>query len=73
METKTNTTEAAQGAPSEITQQAVKQYLVKDLSIAISCLNAIQSDPDLLEHLAQFMHGRFVNAKHAEQNAKAQA
>jgi hypothetical protein len=71
MEKNQNTSAPAQGAESEsLTVETVKKYLTKDLSIAISCLNAIQSDPDLLEHLAHFMHGRFVNAKHA---AKAEA
>lgn len=40
----------------------IVEYLVKDLSVAIACLTAIQSDQDLLSHLAQFMHGRFVNS-----------
>lgn len=73
METKTQPSETAQGAAPEITQSLVKQYLITDLSKAIACLNAIQSDPDLLDNLAHFMHGRFINAKHAEENAKQKA
>lgn len=74
METKTQSAPATQGAaaePTDISVNTITEYLKKDLSIAISCLNAIQSDPDLINHLAQFMHGRFINAKHAEENQKA--
>lgn len=44
----------------------ITEYLKKDLSVAISCLTAIQSDQDLMNHLAQFMHGRFINALEAK-------
>lgn len=46
----------------------IQDFLRKDLSIAISCLNAIHTDPDLLAHMAAFMHGRMIN----NLNAKAQ-
>lgn len=50
-----------------ITFETVRNYLKKDLSIALSCMNAIMSDPDLLDSVAHFMHGRWQNAKHKPQ------
>jgi len=44
-----------------ITVDLVREYLKKDLSVAISCLNAIQSDPDCMEMLAVFLTGRWQN------------
>lgn len=66
----TKNTQQADPTPGveEALQQAinptlVKDYLTKDLSVAIACLNAIQSDPDLLDHMAHFMAGRWQNAQ----------
>lgn len=56
------TTEEAKEAAMNL--ETVKGYLKKDLSIAVSCLNAILSDPDLLDSTANFMLGRLLNAKH---------
>jgi len=69
MNNKTNTTAPAQGAQavSEISVGTIEGYLKKDLSIALNCLDAIYRDPDLLRSMAEFMHGRFMNAKNAEQ------
>jgi len=68
MSKNTQQAEATPGVDDAISQAInptrVKEYLTKDLSIAISCLNAIQSDPDLLDHIAHFMAGRWANAKH---------
>jgi len=68
MEKNAKSGSSAQGVENpSITPELVRQYLNKDLSVAISCLTAIQSDPDLLDNLAAFMAGRWANA----QNAKA--
>lgn len=56
-----NGTPAPGAAVPEITTEKVTEYLKHDLSVAISCLTAIQSDPDLLQHMAIFMHGRMTN------------
>lgn len=63
MEKNNNATaDAAQGAGSaQITIQTVEGYLKKDLSVAIFCLQAIHDDPDLLQSMAVFMHGRMLN------------
>lgn len=72
MENQKPKSQAAQGAAeakSEVEEMAqlspvlVKEYLKKDLSIAVSCLNAILTDPDLLEQTAHFMFGRLENSK----------
>lgn len=54
----------AQGASQPITVGQIQGYLKNDLGIAIRCLDAIYTDPDLLQALAEFMHGRLMNAKH---------
>lgn len=62
---------AGQGPDTvEITHEKVVQYLKKDLGNAIGCLNAIQSDPDMLNALATFMLGRFNNHKLQEELKK---
>jgi len=60
----------AQGAvDASLTSPAmIRQYLIKDLSVAIACLNAIASDPDLLEQVAHFIAGRYSNAQNAKAN-----
>lgn len=58
--------DATTAALGTVDVQTVTSYLKKDLQVAISCLNAIYSDPDLLSHMAHFMHGRFTNAQHKE-------
>lgn len=61
MEKNNNAESTTQGV---VTAQQVQDYLKKDLSVAIRCLDAIHSDPDLLAHLSQFMAGRINNARH---------
>lgn len=69
MENSIQTDAQAQGATvPPITPELVKEYLTKDLSVAISCLVAIQSDPELLDYLAVFMTGRWQNVQNAKAN-----
>lgn len=68
--TKENGTQAQGAGVPPINVETVKGYLNKDLSIAISCLQAIQSDPDLLQTMAVFMHGRMINFENAKLQAK---
>lgn len=53
----------APGAEAPVTLQDVKTWLKKDIAVAVSCLNAIHTDPDLQEHIASFMFGRLQNAQ----------
>lgn len=60
----------AQGADSqqnpeqiEINKKNIGQWLKRDLSSAISLLNALYSDPDLLDQITVFMLGRIENQK----------
>lgn len=59
-------TEHVEEAKKQVTVETTKEWLKKDLGIAITCLNAMYTDPDLLENLAEFLHGRWMNAKHKE-------
>lgn len=51
------------GTIEDVTIEHVRNWLKHDLSSAISCLTAMNTDPDLLESIAIFMHGRFVNSE----------
>lgn len=70
---KTNKTQdaATQGVANSdggvppVTRENVGKWLKKDVASAIMILNAVHSDQDLLNHMADFMYGRFVNQKQA--------
>lgn len=69
MNTNNKVEEQAQGAGPqsvEVTLDLVEKWLKHDLGAAISCLNAIHSDPDMLKSVATFMYGRFVNQAHKQ-------
>lgn len=55
----------AQGAVTP-SVETVKEWLKNDIARSLSCLNAIYSDPDLLEHIAVFMRGRLENHREQE-------
>lgn len=46
--------------------EQIDAALKRDLNTAVYCLKAIMSDPDLLAAVAQFVHGRIENARHAQ-------
>lgn len=61
----------AQGAetqelPKVPTIQEVRNFLKKDLGMCITMLDAIYKDPNTLNSLADFLHGRFINQREAE-------
>lgn len=62
--------EPVQGAEpakeEEVNLEQVRKWLKKDLAMAISCLNAVYTDPDLIESVAVFMMGRMTNDKNAK-------
>lgn len=69
---KHNGTGAAQGAePLELREgfdvPTLKRSLQNDIKNTVLLLNAIQSDPDLVEQLAVFIHGRITNKENKAQ------
>lgn len=65
--------EVAQGqippvAPVEVTLEKVKEWSKRDIGCAISFLNAIHQDPDLMDAVCTFIYGRFQNSKNAHVN-----
>lgn len=72
MEKSNSKFEDAKGASTIPTVTQVNEWLKADLGRAIACLNALYSDPDLLQAMAVFMHGRFVNAAEVKVNPQAQ-
>jgi len=66
MEKNNTNGQAPQGAAyQEVTQEGIRIFLERDITVACSCLNAIQNDQDLLDMIAQFMYGRYVNSQEA--------
>lgn len=60
----------ALGAESDVkpvTIEVVRGFLKRDLSASIHMLDAIYRDQDILELLAQVMHGKYLNAKHVQE------
>jgi len=57
-----------QGSAPVLDKATIEKWLLKDLSVAISCLEAIAKDPDMMSMMADWMLGRLQN----QQNAKVQ-
>lgn len=55
----------------EVSPKQIAEFLKKDLAIAINCLSAIHSDPDMMDSLAAFMYGRYLNFKNKPENPVA--
>lgn len=51
----------------EVTIGEIEKWLSQDLSLALHCLNAIQSDVNIKRQIAVFMHGKLMNARHKEE------
>lgn len=57
-----NNLEEVQGTPvGDVTLKQVKEWTKNDVARCLSFLNAIYSDPDLIDHIATFMYGRLQN------------
>lgn len=63
MEKLTQTEVEAQGA---VDLSKIKEWMKRDLGFAISFLQALYTDPDMMDAVAQFMHGRLLNHKNQE-------
>lgn len=50
-----------------VTLQDAQTWLKRDLQICIACLDAIYKDPNTLNALAEFLHGRYLNNLHQEE------
>lgn len=51
--------------PSSVDISVIEKALKQDVFMAILCLDAMYSDPDLLRHVALFMQGRAINQANA--------
>lgn len=73
METKEHNGKAStQGVDPSLQREnfdvaGIKAAVIGDLRNAVMLLNAIQSDPDLVEQLAVFIHGRITNKENKQQ------
>lgn len=62
-------TEKQDGLPQggkAITREQVGEWLKKDIGAALSLINAIHTDQDLQNSMADFMFGRLMNARNRE-------
>lgn len=67
-----NAKDATQGVDPSLQREnfdvaGIKKAVRADLQNAVMLLNAIQSDPDLVEQLAVFIHGRITNKENKAQ------
>lgn len=58
------------GPTKVFTTTEVRDFVKRDINAAIMCLDAIYKDPNTLDALADYLHGRYMNAKHSEELAK---
>lgn len=59
-------------AVGRTTVEDVRTFLKKDLSTCIHMLDAIYRDVNTFNALADYLHGRLMNAKHQEELKKQQ-
>lgn len=52
------------------TLEEVKTFVKRDVNSAILLLDAIYRDPNTLDAVAEYLHGRYMNAKHKEELSK---
>lgn len=67
MKKEQQTEQNAQGSVDVPNKKVIETWMKKDLGNAIALLNAIYSDPDLLEVMAGFMQGRMINSEMKKQ------
>lgn len=48
----------------------VREMLKRDLGVAVTVLDAVYRDPNTLNSLADFLHGRMLNEKNREEIKK---
>jgi len=65
---KHNANGKEQGSAPVLDKATIEKWLLKDISVAITCLEAIAKDPDMMSMMAEWMLGRLQN----QQNAKHQ-
>lgn len=69
MNNNTNKTTEAQGA-EVVDREKVGKWLKHDIAVAISILNAIHSDPDLMRLVGDFLYGRIENSRVTQEGLK---
>lgn len=53
----------------DIPSDDVAKWIKKDIGVALSLLQALYSDADMLRSMAEFLQGRYLNQKEKERNA----
>lgn len=55
------------GTPSQdVDLSTVRQWLQEDVRRAVAVLNAVQSDPNVLDRIAEVFYGRILNMRNEE-------
>lgn len=66
MENKNKNGSSAQGAEQPLTLTMVKDFTKKDIACCMHLLEAIYRDQPTMDALADYLFGRYMNAKHKE-------
>lgn len=54
------------------TPEQVREFVKRDVNAAILLLESIYRDVDTLNAVSDYLHGRYLNAKHKEELSKQQ-
>lgn len=57
----------AESAKKDWTVAEIKKFIDRDLVAIAYLVDAIRQNPDTVEIIATFLHGRWMNAKHKEE------
>lgn len=58
--------------PKVFTAKEVREFVKRDCNAALLLLDAIYRDPNTLDAVADYLHGRYMNSKHKEELSKQQ-
>lgn len=70
MKKKTDDSEEAPGADSKTKTfdiNQIREFVQRDLGVAITLLDAMYKDPATCNAVADFLFGRYMNSKHKEE------
>lgn len=64
---KANGVETPKGRLKPVSLEQVKQWVKRDCNNALLLLEAIYRDPNTLDAVSEYLHGRHMNAVHKEE------
>lgn len=64
---KSNGVESPQGTIKPVSLEQVRQWVKRDCNNALLLLEAIYRDPNTLDAVSEYLHGRHMNAVHKQE------